>query len=204
VAPSVRRWSKPPGSVPELRVASGAGHLFHSSVPQMWQGGWLAGPSPLAGLSARSCQCIAGAKRSARRFTSRRGKLPLRGRTYAAASAGVCRTPVKHRFGNEAQRPLGTKPRLRRSCRCGAGFSVFAVTTLRVAPIRPLGSGCGLSGLTALHGDHRAPAVPCAEIRGQDRRRDEAAEASSDNQRKQTAHTCQTDAQHQGSENAVA
>jgi hypothetical protein len=30
-------------------------------------------------------------------------KRPLRGWPHDAASAGVCRTPVKHRFGNEAE-----------------------------------------------------------------------------------------------------
>jgi hypothetical protein len=28
---------------------------------------------------------------------------PPRGRTHDAASAGICRTPVKHRFSNEAE-----------------------------------------------------------------------------------------------------
>ena len=30
-------------------------------------------------------------------------KRPLRGWPHDAASAGVCRTPVKHRFGNETE-----------------------------------------------------------------------------------------------------
>ncbi len=45
---------------------------------------------------------FAGAKRSARRPLRAAEKRALHGRTYGAASARVCRAPLKHRFGNEA------------------------------------------------------------------------------------------------------
>jgi hypothetical protein len=68
-------------------------------------------------------------------------KPALRSWPDEAASAGICRTPVKHRFGNEAARPPETKPRRRRLDLLRAGFSDFGVTVLKVAPIRPRRTG---------------------------------------------------------------
>ncbi len=74
----------------------------------------------------------------------------LHGIPDGAASAGVCRTPVKHRFSNETECPPKTKRRRRRSAPLRARFSGFAVTALRVTPIRLLRSGGCLSAPRSL------------------------------------------------------
>jgi hypothetical protein len=71
-----------------------------------------------------------------------------------SAAARAIRTPVKHRFGHEPTRPLGTNPRRRRPEPLRARFTGCAVTPLKVGPTRPARDG-GSSSLTA------APRATC-------------------------------------------